>query len=287
MSDGFSSTDAMKKEALKGLAWRKEFNRGGTMVGVARARDIANGANLSLDTLKRMNSFFARHEVDKEAEGFRPGEKGFPSNGRIAWALWGGDAGKAWASTQLNLVQGAAMIFPEDEEFLAHFGVKGMKWGQRKGAMPGVSSKTNRAAKKDAKEFARAKMFYGEGAGTRRKLIKATVEAKSKKDPSYKKAFDSHLGNQDMASQASKARGERKRKDVATKTKQRVGYLARKATGEMGTQAAFTAVAIGGIAFAKSPKGQKIMKESALKVKQAANYSKNKKIFDQMMKNMG
>ena len=44
-----------------------------------------------------MRSFFARHEVDKEAEGFRPGEKGYPSNGRIAWALWGGDAGKRWA----------------------------------------------------------------------------------------------------------------------------------------------------------------------------------------------
>ena len=103
MSDGFSPNDAMKKEALKGLAWRKEFNRGGTMVGVARARDIANGANLSIDTVKRMNSFFARHEVDKKAEGFRPGEKGFPSNGRIAWALWGGDAGKVWASSQLEL----------------------------------------------------------------------------------------------------------------------------------------------------------------------------------------
>ena len=45
----------------------------------------------------RMRSFFARHEVDKKAEGFSPGEKGYPSNGRIAWALWGGDAGKAWA----------------------------------------------------------------------------------------------------------------------------------------------------------------------------------------------
>lgn len=115
-----------------GLAWRKEFNRGGTMVGVARARDIANGANLSVDTVKRMRSFFARHEVDKKAEGFRPGEKGYPSNGRIAWALWGGDAGKAWATTKLETMHGGPMIFPEDEEFLAHYGAKGMKWGVRK-----------------------------------------------------------------------------------------------------------------------------------------------------------
>jgi hypothetical protein len=87
----------MKAEARKGLAWRREYGRGGTLVGVARARDIANGKDLPLRTVLRMRSFFARHEVDKEAEGFRPGEDGYPSNGRIAWALWGGDAGKRWA----------------------------------------------------------------------------------------------------------------------------------------------------------------------------------------------
>ena len=90
-------TDGMKSEARKGLEWRKEFNRGGTSVGVARARDIVNGKELSDDTVKRMHSFFSRHEVDKRAEGFSPGEKGYPSAGRIAWALWGGDAGQSWA----------------------------------------------------------------------------------------------------------------------------------------------------------------------------------------------
>ena len=179
------------------------------------------------------------------------------------------------------------MIFPEDEDFLAHFGVKGMKWGQRKSAVPGVSAKTNRVAKKDAKEFARAKMFYGEGAGTRRKLIKATVESRSKKDPSYKKAFDVHLKGQDMGAQASKARSERKRKDVAKKTKQRTGFLARKFTGEMGTQAAFTAVALGGVAFASSPKGQQIMKQTMDKVNNAVDRRKNRKKFEQIIKNFG
>jgi HK97 family phage portal protein len=89
--------EGARNEAQKGLDWRKEYGRGGTEVGIARARDIARGANLSNDTIGRMVSYFARHEVDKEAEGFRPGEKGYPSNGRIAWALWGGDAGKSWA----------------------------------------------------------------------------------------------------------------------------------------------------------------------------------------------
>ncbi|MFZ9066265.1 MAG: phage major capsid protein [bacterium] len=91
-------TDGMVSEARKGLDWRKEFGRGGTEVGIARARDIANRKDLPIETINRMKSFFARHEVDKKAEGFRPGEKGYPSNGRIAWALWGGDAGKSFAN---------------------------------------------------------------------------------------------------------------------------------------------------------------------------------------------
>ena len=94
-------TDGMASEARKGLDWRKEFGRGGTMVGVARARQLVNGQNLSPSTVKRMFSFFSRHEVDKRAQGFRPGEKGYPSNGRIAWALWGGDPGFSWSKKKV------------------------------------------------------------------------------------------------------------------------------------------------------------------------------------------
>lgn len=90
-------TDAMAAEARRGLEWRKEFNRGGTAVGVARARDIMNKDRLSISTVKRMHSFFSRHEVDKQGQGFSPGEEGYPSAGRIAWALWGGDPGQRWA----------------------------------------------------------------------------------------------------------------------------------------------------------------------------------------------
>lgn len=107
------------------------------------------------------------------------------------------------------------------EDFLEHYGVKGMKWGVRKdtsGALSGVPRSTNREARKDAKESARAKMFYGQGAGTRRKLINNSVAAKSKRDPAYKKAFDHHYEQQNLANHASKARGERKRKDVASNT---------------------------------------------------------------------
>ena len=101
--------EAMRKEAQRGLDWRREFGRGGTEVGIARARDISNGENLSMNTVRRMASYFSRHEVDKEAEGFRPGEDGYPSNGRIAWALWGGDAGRSWANKQISDDEGRTM----------------------------------------------------------------------------------------------------------------------------------------------------------------------------------
>jgi len=93
----YTPTKGMKTEAQKGLDWRREHGRGGTAVGIARARDIVSGKNLSESTVKRMYSFFSRHEVDKQGEGFTPDEDGFPSNGRIAWALWGGDAGFTWS----------------------------------------------------------------------------------------------------------------------------------------------------------------------------------------------
>jgi len=95
-------TEGMKVEAQKGLDWREEHGRGGTRVGAVRARQIVAGENLSDDTVKRMYSFFSRHEVDKQAEGFKQGEEGYPSNGRIAWALWGGDAGYRWSKTKVN-----------------------------------------------------------------------------------------------------------------------------------------------------------------------------------------
>lgn len=93
----FTPPAGVRAEAKRGLAWRREHKRGGTAVGVARARDLSNGKAMSPSTINRMVSFFARHEVDKQGEGFSPGEPGFPSNGRIAWALWGGDPGKAWS----------------------------------------------------------------------------------------------------------------------------------------------------------------------------------------------
>lgn len=86
--------ESVAKAAAKGLKLRQEFNRGGTQIGVARARDLSHRKPLSADTVKRMKSYFARHAVDKQANGF--GDKDNPSAGWIAWLLWGGDQGKDW-----------------------------------------------------------------------------------------------------------------------------------------------------------------------------------------------
>lgn len=104
MAIDLKPTEAMAKEAQRGLDWRKEYNRGGTQVGVTRANQLVNRENLSESTVKRMHSYFSRHEVDKQAEGFSPGEEGYPSAGRIAWALWGGDPGQTWARNKVEQI---------------------------------------------------------------------------------------------------------------------------------------------------------------------------------------
>ena len=81
--------------AAKGLRLRGEFGRGGTEIGVARATELKNRSNLSPSTIRRMVSYFARHEVDKKGRNY--GSEDNPSAGYIAWLLWGGDEGRAWA----------------------------------------------------------------------------------------------------------------------------------------------------------------------------------------------
>jgi HK97 family phage prohead protease len=119
--DGYETTKAMKAEAVQALEWRREFNRGGTGVGVARARDISSGKRLPYDTVVRMSSFFARHTVDKKATGFNRGEDGFPSAGRIAWGLWGGDAGEAWAMGIINAADSERAAHSEEVDMGLEF----------------------------------------------------------------------------------------------------------------------------------------------------------------------
>lgn len=94
-------TKLMALAAARALAWRRRHGRGGTAIGVHRAVQLVARQNLSLDTVRRMYSYFRRHAVDRKAPGFFRGPK-HPSAGRIAWDLWGGDPGLAWVKRVLR-----------------------------------------------------------------------------------------------------------------------------------------------------------------------------------------
>ena len=128
------------------------------------------------------------------------------------------------------------MYIRENYNELYHHGILGQKWGVRRyqpypsgysgdGKFTGESGpsekqikRITKMAKKDAKRYADAKMYYGEGAGTRRKLLKAELD-KKKQDPIYKEAFDRAAENADYAKSAQKAKVERKTRDTASTVK--------------------------------------------------------------------
>ena len=94
----------MASAAKRALKWRADGKPGGTLVGLARANQLKDRDPLTASTVLRMFSFFSRHEVDKRATGFNSGEEGFPSKGRVAWDLWGGDGGYSWSTTKRNQI---------------------------------------------------------------------------------------------------------------------------------------------------------------------------------------
>lgn len=87
----------VQREAKKALEWRKEHKRGGTPVGMNTARTLAKGGQIGIQKVRHIAKYFPRHEVDKKGKGWDPGEDNYPSNGKIAWALWGGDPAWRWA----------------------------------------------------------------------------------------------------------------------------------------------------------------------------------------------
>jgi len=97
-AESYSPTGGMKAAARRSLAWKKDGKSkgAGTAVGWGRASDIVAGRSMSLSVVKRMYSFFSRHEVDKKGKGFYDGPD-FPSKGRVMWDAWGGDAGFSWS----------------------------------------------------------------------------------------------------------------------------------------------------------------------------------------------
>ena len=104
MAKTYKPTSGMASAARRALKWKDEGKPGGTLVGLARANQLKDRDPLSASVVLRMYSFFSRHEVDKRATGFNSGEEGFPSKGRVAWDLWGGDGGYSWSSAKRNQI---------------------------------------------------------------------------------------------------------------------------------------------------------------------------------------
>ena len=98
-------TDGMRTEAERYRGWKSDGEQGGTEVAATRASQILSGDELSPETVITMAAWFARHEVDKQGEGFSPDEDGYPSPGRVAWAAWGGDAGQVWSAAKADRIK--------------------------------------------------------------------------------------------------------------------------------------------------------------------------------------
>ena len=115
-------TEGMREEAQRYRDWKADGEGGGTDVARTRASQILSGNELSPDTVVTMSAWFARHEVDKQGKGFSPGEDGYPSNGRVAWAAWGGDPGKSWSDARSKRIkkarEGRQLISNNEEELL-------------------------------------------------------------------------------------------------------------------------------------------------------------------------
>ncbi len=99
--------EGMRKEAQRYRDWKADGEGGGTDVARTRATQILSGNELSADTVITMSAWFARHLVDKQGQGYSPGEDGYPSNGRVAWAAWGGDPGKSWSDARAERIKKA------------------------------------------------------------------------------------------------------------------------------------------------------------------------------------
>jgi len=95
--EGYKPTSGMQSAARRAIKLKEQGKAkgAGTAVGWTRAGQLARGETLSLSTVKRMYSFFSRHEVDKKGKDWDNAEN--PSNGKIMWLAWGGDAGFSWS----------------------------------------------------------------------------------------------------------------------------------------------------------------------------------------------
>ncbi len=98
-------TEGMREEAQRYRDWKADGEAGGTEVAARRATQILSGDELSPEVVLAMSAWHARHSVDAEAEGYKPGEDGYPSPGRVAAAAWGGSAGQVWSTAKADRIK--------------------------------------------------------------------------------------------------------------------------------------------------------------------------------------
>ncbi len=161
--------------AARGLRLREQHGRGGTAIGVARARDLSAQKSLSTQTIRRMHAYFARHSVDKSGKGWA--DRSAPSAGYIAWLLWGGDAGQRWAARLYQRLEDAANAKTATG--------KSVRAGST-AAADASGTKTRTAGKAAAKRTAKKTAA--------RKVAKKASGASSAKKPAAGKAVASNAG---------------------------------------------------------------------------------------------
>ena len=119
-AEGYSPPAGARAAARRAIKFKEDGKAtgAGTAVGWTRAGQLARGETLSLSTVKRMFSYFSRHEVDKKGKDW--GNQANPSNGYIMWLAWGGDAGFSWSRGIVNRMKDKALFSEFGKDYTKH-----------------------------------------------------------------------------------------------------------------------------------------------------------------------
>jgi hypothetical protein len=123
-AEGYSPPAGARAAARRAIKFKEDGKAtgAGTAVGWTRAGQLARGETLSLSTVKRMFSYFSRHEVDKKGKDW--GNQANPSNGYIMWLAWGGDAGFSWSRGIVNRMKDKAVFADFGKDYTKHTSIE-------------------------------------------------------------------------------------------------------------------------------------------------------------------
>ena len=107
----FSIPEEVKNNAQKGLDLRKQYNRGGTSIGLATARYLIKSKSATPEKIRHIAKYFPRHIKDNLNDK--------TSDGWIAWMLFGGNSGRTWSTgiaEKMNEIDEREMAYFSDIE---------------------------------------------------------------------------------------------------------------------------------------------------------------------------